>query len=257
MIVFSQVTKTFYPDVTAIDNVSFDIDPGEFIFLAGPSGSGKTTIARLLLNEFKPNTGSIQVGEYDLLNMKRNELPSLRRQIGTVFQDFKLFPDRTAYENIALVLEIIDKPDEDIEADVNALLEMTGLADKGHLFPSQLSGGEVQRTAIARALAAEPAVLFADEPTGNLDPRTGWQITQLLKDINSLGTTVIMATHNRDIIKAGKERTIVIDKGKLMSDSKKKSSSPQSDSASKSKPKQSADSATADKSKSAKQTNKK
>ena len=223
MIKFNQVTKKFKNGTTAIDYVSFDIEPGELVFVTGPSGAGKTTLGRLLLREFPPTQGEIQVGEYELANLKRKELPDLRQQIGFIFQDFKLLTDRTAAENIALSLEILGKSNEEISARIDELLELTQLVGKENLYPSQLSGGETQRTVIARAIAHEPAVLFADEPTGNLDINTAGQITKLLKDINNLGTTVIMSTHNQDMVEATKQRNIKLDKGKIVKDTKKKS----------------------------------
>jgi cell division transport system ATP-binding protein len=218
MIHFRQVTKKFPPDSVALEDVTFSIEPGEMVFVTGPSGAGKTTLGRLMIKEFSPTSGEIQVGEYDLANLDPKEIPDLRQQIGFVFQDFKLFPDRTAAENIALILEIMDKTMDETYAKVKELLELTGLTGKGNLFPSQLSGGEIQRTVIARALASEPAVLFADEPTGNLDEETAVQITQLLKDINDLGTTIIIATHDKDLMKAFKGRHIRLEKGKIVED---------------------------------------
>jgi len=222
MITFNQVTKQFPTGTSAIKNASFVIDPGEFVVLVGPSGAGKTTILRLMLREFLPTSGSINIGDYDLSELKDKELPGLRRQIGAAFQDFKLLQDRTAAENIALTLEIIDSKSSEIRHRVKRLLELVGLQGKGGLFPSQLSGGELQRTVIARALATEPAVLFADEPTGNLDQETAFQIIKLLKKINDLGTTVILATHNQNIIKDVKKRQIELKKGEITKDTKPK-----------------------------------
>lgn len=218
MIEFRHVTKTFPNETTALEDVSFHIDPREFVFITGASGAGKTTLGRLLIREFLPTSGEIAVGDYTVTTIKPAEIPTLRQQIGVVFQDFKLLPDRTASENIALSLEILGKSQAEINAQVTKVLELTGLTGKGNLFPSELSGGEIQRTVIARAISSEPAVLFADEPTGNLDPETGWAITKLLVDINNIGTTVIMATHNRDIVKEAKKRVISLEKGKVVND---------------------------------------
>lgn len=225
MIVFENVTKA-YGSTKALDGISFRIEPGEFVFIKGPSGAGKTTLARLLLKEIEPTEGEITVGEFVLSKLKNRELPLYRQQIGEVFQDFKLLNERTAAENIALALEIMNKSDAVIEATVNELLKVMGLTGKGHLFPRQLSGGEVQRVVIARAMATEPAVLFADEPTGNLDAETAWQIVELLERINEAGTTVIMSTHNHDIVAKLKKRTLELKDGKLVDDTKKAAHEP-------------------------------
>ncbi len=218
MIVFDQVTKKFPNGTVALENISLHIEPKEFVFVTGHSGAGKTTLLRLLIREILPTTGSIFIDQVNLTDLKKNEIPQLRRQISAAFQDFKLLSDLTVAENVALSLEIISLPEKEITDRVNHLLELVGLSDKGDLFPSQISGGELQRTVIARALAPEPKVLFADEPTGNLDHDTGLQIVELLKDINTLGTTVIMATHNRDFVEHFKDRTVVLEKGKLIKD---------------------------------------
>ena len=218
MIVFEGVSKQF-GSTLALDNVSFAVNPGEFVFVLGPSGAGKTTIARLLIREYAVTSGLIKVGEFELPLLKRREIPTLRQQIGVVFQDYKLLPDRTAAENIALSLEIINKTDEAVHKTVDELLKVAGLTGKGHLFPSQLSGGEAQRVVIARALGTDPAVLFADEPTGNLDRKNAWDIVDLLDRVNKHGTTVIMATHDEEIVAKLKKRVIRLDNGKVVSDS--------------------------------------
>lgn len=225
MIHFRKVTKKFPPESVALEDITFSIEPGELVFITGPSGAGKTTLGRLMIREFTPTTGEIEIGEYNLTNLDPKEIPDLRQQIGFVFQDFKLLVDRTAAENVALTLEIMDKSVEETYEKVKELLELTGLSGKGNLFPNQLSGGEVQRTVIARALASEPAILFADEPTGNLDDETANQITQLLRDINNLGTTVLIATHDRNLMSAFKGRHIRIEGGKIVEDTGKKKES--------------------------------
>jgi len=223
MIVFDQVTKKFPNGTKALKEISFHIKPKEFVFITGHSGAGKTTLLRLLLREFMPSSGSILVDKVNISSLSPKEIPKLRQQIGAAFQDFKLLPDWTISENIGLSLEILGKTDSEKEKRTTHLLELIGLKDKGNLFPSQLSGGELQRVAIARALATEPKVLFADEPTGNLDHQTASNIMQLLKDINNLGTTVITATHNHRYLDGLKDRNIELEKGKIIKDTGKKS----------------------------------
>lgn len=226
MIVFDQVTKKFPNGTIALDSLTLHIQPKEFIFVTGHSGAGKTTLLRLLLREVLPTSGSIKFDQTDITKLKNKDIPLLRRQIGAIFQDFKLLSDRTVSENIALSLEIVGTAEAEIAHRVNHLLELVGLKGKGDLFPSQISGGELQRTVIARALAPEPKVLFADEPTGNLDYSTAQAIVQLLHDINELGTTVIMATHNQGIIDKFKNRTVELQHGKVIKDVEAKSKKP-------------------------------
>jgi cell division transport system ATP-binding protein len=221
MIEFKNVSK-IYGKVKALDSVSFSIEPGEFVFILGPSGVGKTTVRKLLIKELEPTEGEITVGEFQLSQVKRKELPTLRQQIGVIFQDYQLLPDRTAAENIALSLEISNKPNDVIKTTVVKLLELIGLAHKGNLFPTQLSGGEAQRVVIARALATDPAVLFADEPTGNLDRENSFHIVQLLQKINAHGTTIIMATHDTEIVQKTPARIITLEKGKITGDTGEK-----------------------------------
>ncbi len=218
LIKFDQVSQKFKNGTLALDQVSFSLDEGEFVFLQGKSGAGKTTIARLLLKELEPTSGKIFVDDEDLSRLKRRHLPNLRRKIGVIFQDFKLLPDRTVYENIALVLDIINLDRNLIQERVKDLLHLVDLEDKQDLYPLQLSGGELQRVAIARALAPQPKLLFADEPTGNLDEDNAWQIIQLLEDINDQGTAVIIATHNQVIIKKLNKRILELEHGKLIRD---------------------------------------
>lgn len=225
MITFDSVTKEYPSGHQALVDVSFSIEPGEFVFLLGPSGSGKTTILRLLLREIQPSFGSILVADHDLSTLPKKEIPFLRRQIGSAFQDFKLLPDKSAFENVALSLDILGKSDSQIVEDAKKLLDQVGLKDKIHLFPSQLSGGEIQRVAIARALATDPVLLFADEPTGNLDTDTSDQIVSLLEDINKAGTTVIMATHDHSLANRRPKRQLHLNLAKLVKDTHPKTKS--------------------------------
>lgn len=219
MIKFDQVTKKF-GKIIALNNVSFEIDSGEFVFITGPSGAGKTTITRLILKEFEPTSGKIKINKQDLAKIPSKKVPELRRKIGVVFQDFKLLFDRTVFENVILPLEVVGTDKKMIEEKANEILKLVGLSDRADLFPSQLAGGELQRACLARAVIAEPKILLADEPTGNLDPATSWQIIKLMKKINKLGTTVVMATHNVDIVNSLRERVIILGKGKIVKDQK-------------------------------------
>jgi len=219
MIKFKKVTKKFVNE-TALQEVDFEVDSGEFVFLMGPSGAGKTTLLRLLLKAIKPSSGEIIFNGQNLSDINRGELPAYRRQIGAVFQDYKLLADRTIFENIALPLEISAISADDIKKKVNQVLKLVGLKNKANFFPVQLSGGELQRVVIARAVVNEPKLVFADEPTGNLDEGTGWQIVKLLKKINQAGTTVIMATHDKQLVKDFKKRIIYLKDGKIKEDDK-------------------------------------
>jgi len=221
MIIFQKVGKSFPDGTMALDQISFQINPKELVFFIGPSGAGKTTIMKLLRREILPTQGTIIVQDTNLAEMEIKEVPLLRRKIGMCFQDFKLLYDRTVFENIAVALEIKDTADDEIEQRVGQVLENVGLAKKGGLFPVQLAGGELQRVGIARALVMEPDIFIADEPTGNLDPKSGRKIIKLFKEINLAGTTVLVATHNAEIVDQFKERVIQLDKGKIVSDQKK------------------------------------
>ena len=226
MISIQNITKV-YPSRTgnnptiALDNVSFKLKEKEFISLVGRSGAGKTTLLKLILGEEKPSQGEIFFDGVDIPRLKKTDLPLLRRRIGTVFQDYKLFDSKTAYENVAYVMEVIGAADEQIERDVPQILDIVGLSDKGHNFPAQLSGGEKQRLTIARALIHRPDVILADEPTGNLDPYHTHDIISLLVKIYQLGTTVILATHDKEVINSLGKRVITLDQGKVVRDEEK------------------------------------
>lgn len=220
MIVFQNVSK-IYDGCVALNQVNFSIKPKEFISMAGPSGAGKSTVLKLLIGEEDPTKGKVFVDKQNVQLIRRNSLPLLRRKIGMVFQDFRLLPDRTAYENVAFAMEVAGALDREINQDVPQLLELVGLCDKLEKFPHQLSGGEKQRVAIARALIHRPAVILADEPTGNLDLLNSWDIVRLLLKINELGTTIVLATHDRDIINNLGRRVITLDKGRIIRDEEK------------------------------------
>ncbi len=219
MILFNSVTKKFGSSI-ALDDISLEVQNGEFVFIVGPSGAGKSTLLRVLTKEASITSGKVIVGDFDITKIKDKDVPSLRRKVGVVFQDFKLLDDRTVFENVALTLEVLDKNDAEIAKLVEHILKLVGIWDKRNLFPRQLSGGEAQRTAIARAVVGKPDVLLADEPTGDLDHKTAWEVIQLLNEINSWGTTILMATHNQDIVNTLKRRVIVIKKGKITKDTK-------------------------------------
>ncbi len=212
LIKFDKVTYKFKNGVVALDNFTESIDNGEFVFLVGPSGSGKTTFLRILMRELIPDSGKVFFDGEQINRKKRVNVPKLRRKIGVAFQDVKLLADRTVEENIAMVMEIHGKKKSEIRGAVSAALDLVGLSDKQDLFPVQLSGGEVQRVGIARAVVGDPKVIFADEPTANLDDESAWKIASLLKEINRSGKTVIVATHNTEIINSMKERVIKLDK---------------------------------------------
>ncbi len=217
MVKFEKVSRKF-GEIVALKNLSFAIKKGEFVFIIGPSGAGKTTIVRLILKEISPSEGKIEVLGEDLEKIKKKEIPFYRRKIGVVFQDFKLLAERTVFENVSLPLEVMGRNGKDIESEVKRVLEMVGLLERENFFPAQLAGGEIQRACLARAIVAKPEILIADEPTGNLDPSTAWQIVKILKKINKGGTTVIMATHNVDIVDSLKERVIKLDQGEIIKD---------------------------------------
>ncbi|MFY7813092.1 MAG: cell division ATP-binding protein FtsE, partial [Candidatus Nanopelagicaceae bacterium] len=219
MIKFESVTKVYSKsDKPALDNVSLDVEKGEFVFLVGLSGSGKSTFLRLVLREEKPTSGKIHVAGKDLTSLSNWKVPELRRQVGTVFQDFRLLPNKTVSENVAFTLHVLGFSRKEIEREVPEVLELVGLEDKGDRKPGELSGGEQQRVAIARAYVSNPAILIADEPTGNLDPATSVGIMKLLDRINREGTTVVMATHDSGIVDQMRKRVIELDAGHVIRD---------------------------------------
>jgi cell division transport system ATP-binding protein len=221
MINFQSVSKIYNHNSVALEDVTFKINPNEFVSIVGRSGAGKSTIIKLLIGEEKPTRGRIFFGQYEVNKLKDRELPALRRHIGIVFQDFRLLPTKTAYENVAFALEVAGRPTREIKDLVPQVLDMVGLADKANNFPHELSGGEKQRVAIARAMVHRPEVIIADEPTGNLDPFHTAEIINLLLKINELGTTVILATHDKEIVNSLGRRVITLDKGIIIRDEEK------------------------------------
>ena len=221
MIVFDGVTKVYEPDVVALRDVSFVIEKGDFVFVVGASGSGKSTVIRLLLKELEPTSGRILVGGRDLGRLKRSKVPLLRRNVGCVFQDFKLLPNRTAAENVAYALKVQGETPDAIRRKVPEVLALVGLAHKGSSYPDEMSGGEQQRVSIARAVVNHPPLLVCDEPTGNLDPDTSVGIMQLLYRINRAGTTVLMVTHDREMVDKMRKRVIALEDGRLARDERR------------------------------------
>lgn len=220
MIYFNNVTKIYPKDSPAVEDVNLTINAGEFVSLVGHSGAGKTTLIKLILAEEKPTAGTVFFESLDIHKLKDTDLTKLRKRIGTVFQDFKLLPNKTAYENIAFAMEAAGKKDEEIASDVPHVLELVDLSPKMHHFPHQMSGGERQRLAIARAIINQPELIIADEPTGNLDPINTYEVVQILKKINDLGTTILLTTHNRGVIDSIGKRVITLEKGKIVRDDK-------------------------------------
>ena len=222
MITLENVSKSYTSDgIPALNNVSLHIDRGEFVFIVGDSGSGKSTMIKLLLRELTPTSGRIIVNNFDLSKLKRRKIPKYRRNIGVVFQDFRLLKDRNVYENVAFAQRVIERPTREIKKNVPAMLSLVGLPEKYRSKTKELSGGEQQRVALARALVNNPPILLADEPTGNLDPRNSWEIMKLLEEINRRGTTVVVVTHNREIVNAMRKRVITMKKGIIISDEEK------------------------------------
>jgi len=221
MIKFEKVTKKFPDGTVALSDIDFEIKDKEFVFLIGPSGAGKTTLLRLITCDLLPTSGSIIVGKFNLKKIPSSRIPYLRRKIGVIFQDYKLLIDRTVWENIALALEVIGKSEKEIAQEIDEVLARVGLSGKEKFFPQQLSGGELQRTAIARAVVGQPDIILADEPTADLDPATAWSIISLLDEINKAGTTVLMATHNAEVVNTLSRRVIYLDRGKIIEDRQK------------------------------------
>ncbi len=220
MIYFEKVSKIYAQDAVALDNVSFTVSPGELVSIVGHSGAGKTTILKMILAEEKPSSGNVFYESLDIHTLDRKELIRLRRRIGVIFQDFRLLPNKTAYENITFAMEAAGRSDEEISSDAPHVLDLVGLSDKLWNFPHELSGGEKQRVAIARAIINQPEVLIADEPTGNLDPVNIHEVTQILKKVNDLGTTVILTTHNKEVVGALGKRVITLEGGRIVRDDK-------------------------------------
>lgn len=219
MIKLEHVSKLYTAGIPALNDVSLDIEEGEFVFIVGDSGSGKSTLIKLLLKELEPTEGTITINNKKLNKIKRRQIPKFRRNIGVVFQDFRLLKDRNIYDNVAFAQKVIGESNRSIKKNVPSMLSMVGLAAKYRSYPRQLSGGEQQRVAIARALINEPKILLADEPTGNLDNHNAWEIMKLLEEINSRGTTVVVVTHNLEIVKAMNKRVITMKKGVVVEDS--------------------------------------
>ena len=218
MIKFHKVTKKFGTGKTALSNIDFEVEPKEFVFIVGPSGAGKTTLLRLLTKETVPTSGEIYVDNVKLSELPYSKIHELRRSIGFIFQDFRLLLDRTAAENVGMPLEVVGVAVGEIKKKVEKALEMVGLTDKQHHFPIQFSAGELQRLSLARAVIGDPAIIIADEPTGNLDPKTSWEIIDLLQKINEKGHTVIVATHDQDVVNNLKRRVITIKDGEIVKD---------------------------------------
>lgn len=220
MIEFRNVSKTYDTGTEAIHNANFKIDKGEFCFLVGSSGSGKSTLIKMILKEEEPSSGNIIINGKDTTFLKPSRVPHLRRSMGIVFQDFRLLPDKTVYENVAFAMYVVKATPKHIRRQVPMVLSLVGLSNKAKVYPNELSGGEQQRVALARAIVNNPSMLIADEPTGNLDPNTAWDIMELLNDINLRGTTVVVATHAKDIVDKMNKRVIRIDHGNIVRDEK-------------------------------------
>ncbi len=221
MIEFKEVTKRYSNGTVGLQDATFKISKGEFVFVVGPSGSGKSTLLKLILHEEVPTEGEVYVNGFSIHDMDRSEIPYLRRGLGIVFQDFRLLPNKSVYDNVCFAMQIVEAQPRDIRRQVPVALALVGLSKKARVFPHQLSGGEQQRVALARAIVNNPAVLIADEPTGNLDPATSWEIMKLLDDINQRGTTVIVATHEKSIVDDMKKRVLSLDYGRISHDVQK------------------------------------
>ena len=218
MLRMQDVSKVYPGGSVALQNVDIHIKPGEFVFVVGPSGAGKSTFIKMLFREVLPTTGSIFVNDVDILSLTSKEIPYLRRQLGIIFQDYRLLPDRTVYENVAFAMQVIETPRRKIKRRVLNVLDLVGLRHRANAYPNELSGGEQQRIAIARAIVNDPILVIADEPTGNLDPETSWDIMEIFKEINATGTTIVMATHDKEIVDAMGKRVIAIENGHIVRD---------------------------------------
>ena len=220
MLKMTDVSKVYPGGSVALQNVDIHIEPGEFVFVVGPSGAGKSTFIKMLFREVLPTTGSIFVNGMDILSLSPKEIPFMRRQLGIIFQDYRLLPDRTVYENVAFAMQVIEAPHRKIKRQVMNMLDLVGLRHRANAYPNELSGGEQQRIAIARAIVNDPVFVIADEPTGNLDPETSWDIMEIFKEINDTGTTIVMATHDKEVVDAMGKRVIAIEHGRIVRDEK-------------------------------------
>ncbi len=218
MLRMENVSKVYPGGSVALQDVDIHIKPGEFVFVVGPSGAGKSTFIKMLFREVLPTTGSIFVNGVDILSLTPKEIPYMRRQLGIIFQDYRLLPDRTVYENVAFAMQVIETPHRKIKRRVLNVLDLVGLRHRANAYPNELSGGEQQRIAIARAIVNDPIMVIADEPTGNLDPETSWDIMEIFKEINASGTTIVMATHDKEIVDAMGKRVVAIEHGNIVRD---------------------------------------
>lgn len=218
MLDLANVSKIYPGGNVALRNISIHIDPGEFVFVVGPSGAGKSTFIKMLFREVLPSSGSIRINDVDILNLQPKEIPYMRRQLGIIFQDYRLLPDRTVYDNVAFAMQVIEAPYRKIKRRVMNVLDLVGLRRRAYAHPNELSGGEQQRIAIARAIVNSPGLVIADEPTGNLDPETSREIMEIFQEINNSGTTIIMATHDKQIVDSMSKRVIAIENGEIVRD---------------------------------------
>ena len=218
MLRMTDVSKVYPGGNVALQDINVHIEPGEFVFVVGPSGAGKSTFIKMLFREVLPTTGSIFVNGVDILKLTPKEIPYMRRQLGIIFQDYRLLPDRTVYENVAFAMQVIETPHRKIKRRVLNVLDLVGLRHRANAYPNELSGGEQQRIAIARAIVNDPLLVIADEPTGNLDPDTSWDIMEIFKEINATGTTIVMATHDKEVVDAMGKRVIAIESGRIVRD---------------------------------------
>lgn len=221
MLEMIDVSKIYPGGSVALQDINVRIEQGEFVFIVGPSGAGKSTFFKMLFREVLPSSGKVIVNGHDLVKMTDREIPYFRRQLGIVFQDYRLLPDRTVYDNVAFAMQVIETPYRKIKRRVNDVLDLVGLRKRAHAYPTELSGGEQQRIAIARAIVNDPILLIADEPTGNLDPETSWEIMDIFREVNKSGTTIVMATHDREIVDEMEKRVIAIEHGHIVRDDAK------------------------------------